>query len=127
MKYLWIVLIPMLVMAGSLHAQTIIKKSPGDPTTVDWKYDITAEPVISGFRIYVAPAQAGPFTFSGTSTAANLRTVTFPTTFSTNSVRLFFQVKAYKTAGTDTVESTGTPGDKEVELFVVSPTAVLVK
>lgn len=116
-----------LLFSLPAFAQTVIKKDPGAPTTIDWTYPVASEAVISGFRVYVAPASAGPFSFAGNSAIATSRTITFPTTFSTNSVHLFFQVKAYKTSGTDTVESVGTPGDKEVELNVPSPTGVLVK
>lgn len=124
MKQIALILV-LVFLPFSLFAQTVIKKDPGAPITIDWTYPTTAD--LTGFRIYVAPSRTSAFTFSGTSTPSTARTVTFPATFATNSVRLLFKVVAYKTGGTETVESIGTPGDKEVELNVVSPTAVQVK
>jgi hypothetical protein len=122
------IIILILFLTTHVYAQAAaIKKDPGAPTTIDWTFPVTSEVIITGFRVYVAPVATGPFTFSGNSTAANIRTITFPTTFSTNSVRLFFQIRSYKVAGTDTVESVGIPGDKEVELNVPSPTGILVR
>lgn len=128
MKRLFPILLLIGFLLGAAHAQAqAIKKDPGAPTTIDWTFPLTSQSAISGFRVYIGPTATGPFGYSGNSTSASLRTITFPTTFSTNSVRLFFQIKAYKTAGTETVESPGIPGDKEVEINVPSPAGVLVR
>ncbi len=105
-----------------------IKKYPGENVTVTWNFLATDESKITGFRIYSSPASAGPYAFTGTTAAPTARQVVFPVVFSTGNVMVFYQVKAFYSSGSSTVESNPDPAaGAEVDMNVPMPSGVLVK
>lgn len=121
-------LLAIIALAVPLHAQSIAKKvDPGGPVPLEWTFAVSQEMNITGFKIYTAPAASGPWTFNGSPLPASLRTVTVPANFAVNTVRIFYRMVAFKTAGSESVESSVAVADREVELNVPSPTGLLVK
>jgi hypothetical protein len=128
MKRILSVLLILLFVGISSAQGAGIKKFPGENATVSWTFATTDESKITGFRIKASATSAGPYTFTGTTALPAARQVVFPVSFSTNSVLVFYQVVAYYTAGTTTVESDPVPvGGVEVDLNVPMPAGVQVK
>jgi len=117
----------MLLFCGTVQAAGI-KKFPGETATVSWTFPTADESKISGFRLFAASTSAGPYTLTGTTTLPTARQMIFPVAFSTNSVLVFYQVKAFYTAGGVTVESDPDPAaGAEVDMNVPMPLGTQVK
>jgi hypothetical protein len=115
----------LLFTASFLQAQTVLKKNPGDPVTLQWDYTLTDQANITGFRIYqwTALPPSGTATFTNVTAVASARTVSTTANFPTGSIRYYYTARAYFT-GTAipamTVESVDSNA-LEVDKIVVLP------
>lgn len=101
------------------------KKQPGQAGNFTWSFPAADESKISGFRLYSAPIQSGPFNNLQASAAATARALSSPVTFATGTVKTFYVVRSYFTSGGGTVES-GDSNSVECELSVPTPTGLQV-
>jgi hypothetical protein len=123
MKKLIIAIVLALMPCLPLFGQC--SKLPGQNGNFTWNFAVADESKISGFRLYSAPIQSGPFNNLVTSTAATARAAVAPVTFATGSVKTFYVVRSYFTSGGGTVES-GDSNSTECQLSAPIPTNLQV-
>jgi len=119
---LWLIVVTLLLLPLTSAAQAVCKKIPGDNGSFTWKYLVTDEPKISGFRWYSSPLSAGPFNNLVGSAAASARTMQAPVTFSTGTVKTYYVIRSYFTSAGGTVESPDASPVSECEMSVPTPT-----
>jgi hypothetical protein len=121
---LWLIVVT-LPLTGS--AQAVCKKIPGDNGSFTWKFLVSDEAKINGFRWYSSPLSTGPFNNLVGSAAASARTMQAPVTFSTGTVKTYYVVRSYFTSAGGTVESTDASPVVECEMSVPTPTVPQVQ
>ncbi len=124
MKKLFLAVLLALLPCLPLFGQC--KKAPGANGNFTWTFAAVDEPKISGFRLYSAPIQSGPFNNLQASATATARALSSPVTFATGTIKTFYVVRSYFTSGGGTVESTDS-NSVECELSVVPVTNLQVQ
>lgn len=116
----------LLFQAPPLAGQVSVKKFPNEAAIFTWVFPPAEEPNITGFKIYSSTNLEGPFTTPVTTLAVpSIRTATTNVVYPPGSTSVFYVVRPYKIAGSETLEAADS-NVVEAELSVPSATDLQV-